>query len=91
VLVHGYKIASKCVIGAANYISLHLSTKTVTCRALVGKPEGKRQFGRPMHKWEDNNKMDLQEAGWGLDWTDVARDRHRLRAVVYAVMNLRIP
>ena len=38
-------------------------------RVLVGKPEGKRPFGRPMHRWEDNIKMDLQEVGWrhGLD------------------------
>ena len=30
-------------------------------RVLVGKPEGKRPFGKPRHKWEDNIKMDLQE------------------------------
>ena len=29
------------------------------CRALVGKPEGRRQFGRPRSRWEDNFKMDL--------------------------------
>jgi hypothetical protein len=34
-------------------------------RALVGKPEGSRPLGRPRHRWEDNNKMDLQEVGWG--------------------------
>jgi len=34
-------------------------------RFLAGKPEGKRPFGRPSHKWEDNIKMDLQEVGWG--------------------------
>jgi hypothetical protein len=28
---------------------------------LVGKPEGKRPFGRLRHKWEDNIKMDLME------------------------------
>ena len=33
--------------------------------ALVGKPEGKRPLGRPRCGWEDNNKMDLQEVGWG--------------------------
>jgi hypothetical protein len=31
------------------------------CRVLVGKPEGKRPFGRPTHKWEDNIKMDIEE------------------------------
>ena len=39
-------------------------------RFLVGKPEGKRQMGRPRRRWEDNIKIDLQEMGrglWGLD------------------------
>jgi hypothetical protein len=34
-------------------------------RILVGRPEGRRALGRPRHRWEDNNKMDLQEVGWG--------------------------
>jgi hypothetical protein len=34
-------------------------------RILVGIPEGKRPLGRPRLKWEDNIKMDLQEAGCG--------------------------
>jgi hypothetical protein len=33
-------------------------------RILVGKPEGKRAFGRSRRRWEDNIKMDLQEVGW---------------------------
>jgi hypothetical protein len=32
-------------------------------RALVGKPEGRRPFGRPRRRWEDNIKMDLREVG----------------------------
>jgi hypothetical protein len=28
-------------------------------RVLVGKPEGKRQLGRPRRRWEDNIEMDL--------------------------------
>ena len=34
-------------------------------RVLVGKPEGQRPLGRPRRRWEDNNKMDLQEVGGG--------------------------
>jgi hypothetical protein len=34
-------------------------------RVLVGKPEGKRSFGRPRYRWEDRIRMDLREIGWG--------------------------
>jgi len=38
---------------------------------LVGKPERKRPLGRPRRRWEDNNKMDLQEVGGvvGTGWS----------------------
>jgi hypothetical protein len=36
--------------------------------------------------------MDVQEVGWGdVDWIDLAQDRGKWRAVVNAVMNLRVP
>jgi hypothetical protein len=58
---------------------------------LVGKPEGKRPLGRPRLRWEDNIKMDLKEVGCeGMDWIDLALDRDRWRALVNAVMNLRV-
>jgi hypothetical protein len=61
-------------------------------RVLVGKPEGKRPLGRPRHRWEENIKMDLQEVGCGrVDWIKLAQDRDRWRALVNAVMNLRVP
>jgi len=28
------------------------------------KPEGKCPFGRPMRRWEDNIRMNLQERRW---------------------------
>ena len=60
-------------------------------RVLVGKPEGKRPFGRPRRRWEDNVKMDLQEVGCGcMDWIELAQDRDRWRTLVNAVMNLRV-
>jgi len=30
-------------------------------RILVDNPDGKRQFGRPRGRWEDNMEMNLQE------------------------------
>jgi hypothetical protein len=60
-------------------------------RDLVGKPEGKRPLGRPRHRWEDVIKIDLREIGWvGVEWIHLAQDRDRWRAVVNAVMNLRV-
>jgi hypothetical protein len=61
-------------------------------RLLVGKPEGKRPLGSPRCRWIDNIKMDLSEIGFGgVDWTDLAQDRYRWRALVNVVMNLRVP
>jgi hypothetical protein len=61
-------------------------------RALVGKPEGRRQLERPRRRWEDHIKMDLREVGWGgMDWINLAEDRDRWRALLNAVMNLRVP
>jgi hypothetical protein len=61
-------------------------------RLLVGKPERKRRLGRPRRRLVDNIKMDLLDRGCGdVDWIDVAQDRDKLRALVNAVMNLRVP
>jgi len=61
-------------------------------RDLVGKLVGKRPLGRPMHRWEDNIKLDLQEVGCkDMDGIDVAQDRNRCRALVSMVMNPRVP
>jgi hypothetical protein len=61
-------------------------------RDLVGKPEEKRPLGRSRRRWEDNIKVDLQEVGCGvMDWIELAQDRDIWRALVNAVMNLRLP
>jgi hypothetical protein len=61
-------------------------------RLLVGKPEGKRPLGRRRRRWVDNIKIELLEIGWGdVDWIGPAQDRGTWRALVNAVMNLRVP
>jgi hypothetical protein len=66
--------------------------KTNVCRLLVGKPEGKRQLGRPRCRWVDNIRMDLGEVGWGdVDWIGLAQDRNRWRTLVNSVLKLRVP
>jgi hypothetical protein len=60
-------------------------------KVLVGKPEGKRPLRRPRRRWEDGIRMDIGEIGLGgVDWIRLSQDRERWRAVVSAVMNLRV-
>jgi hypothetical protein len=61
-------------------------------RLLIGKPEGKRTLRRPRRTWIDIIKMDLVEIGVSVvDWIGLAQDRYKWRAVMNAVMNLRVP
>jgi hypothetical protein len=40
----------------------------------------------------DNIKMNLREIGWdGVDWSDMAQDRDRWRALVNKALKLRVP
>jgi hypothetical protein len=43
---------------------------------LVGRPDRKRPLGRPMRRWEDNIKIDLQKVGCrSIDWIELVQDR----------------
>jgi hypothetical protein len=58
-------------------------------RVLVGKPEGRNHLGDP----GVNGRiiLNLQEVRrLGMKWIELAQDRHRWRALVNAVMNLRV-
>ena len=57
-----------------------------------GNLREREPLGRPRRRWEDNIKMDLQKEGCGvMDWIELAQDKDRWRALVNAVMNLRVP
>jgi hypothetical protein len=37
-------------------------------------------MGRPSRKWEDNNKINVQEMGCGgMEWIELAQERDRSR------------
>jgi hypothetical protein len=68
-----------------------MEEERVVFKVLMGKPEGKRPLGRPRRSWENNIKMGFQEVGCGgMDWVELAQDRDRWRALLNAVMNLRV-
>jgi hypothetical protein len=57
-----------------------------------GKPERKRPFVRPRHRWEDSIKKNLQEVGCGgMELIDLAQYRDGWQALVNVGMNLRVP
>jgi hypothetical protein len=58
-------------------------------RILVGKPEGRRPLGRPRRRWKYNIETDL-EVGLGINLIYLARYKVRRRAILNAVMSLRI-
>jgi hypothetical protein len=59
---------------------------------LVGKSEGKRLFGRPRRRWEDNIRIGLREIGWKfVDWMHVVQHMDRWQVLVNTVMNLGVP
>jgi hypothetical protein len=70
----------------------HVWERREKCKTvLVEKNEGKRPLGKPRLRCEFGIRMDLREIGLGsLDWIQLSQDRDGWRAVVSAVMNIRV-
>jgi hypothetical protein len=63
-----------------------------TYKVLVGKPERQSPLGKLSRRWEGNIKKDLQVVEhWDMDWIELAQGKDSLRALVNALMNLRVP
>jgi hypothetical protein len=62
----------------------------VVYRILVEKPEGRRTLGRSRRIWEEKLKQIFDKWNGDMDWLNLARDRDRWLAILYAVMNLRV-
>jgi hypothetical protein len=66
--------------------------KRNACKVLMGKPEIKRLLGKQRCRWVDNVRMDVAEKGrGGADWIGLVQDRDKWKALVNAVMDLRVP
>jgi hypothetical protein len=59
---------------------------------LVGKPEGKKPFGRLRHRWEDHIMLDFRRLGCeGVEWINLAQDTAQRQALVNMLFKLQIP
>jgi len=65
--------------------------KTRLYSILAGRSDGRRPFGRPRRRWEDNIRRDLLEGGVrDENWLNIPQDRIQWRTFVTASMNLRV-
>jgi hypothetical protein len=71
--------------------AVRMGEKRNVYRLLVGKPERKILLGRPRCLWIDTIKMDPIETEFGgVDSIGLAQNWYRWRALVNAIMNLRV-
>jgi hypothetical protein len=67
-----------------------MRNRKVAYQALVGKPEGKTQFGRISCRWEDYCKTGVQETRWeGVECMYLAKGKEKLQALVNNLKNFR--
>ena len=61
-------------------------------KIVISKLTRERPLGRRRRRWEDINRMDLEEIGINAgNWVDSAEDRNYWKALVNAALNLWIP
>jgi hypothetical protein len=78
--------------GGANFILRIKEQETrLTLHEHDDDPNTRSRNFQSRCRWEDNIKIVLQEVGCGgMNWIGLAQDRYRWRALVNAVMNLRV-
>jgi hypothetical protein len=70
----------------------HMGEKRNAFSSLVGKPEGRRSRGQPMHRQKDNVKLDVKEIEWEcVNGNHLARVREKWQVIVTMVINLWVP
>jgi hypothetical protein len=92
----GLETHASCSVFFAKYHSMDGACGTTgdrsgVHRVLVGNPEERRALGRPSRRWDNNIKRNQQVGQGGTDWTDLSADRDTGKALVNAVMHLRVP
>jgi hypothetical protein len=83
------KTGLSCFYLTVHQVSFQIPQRFILCWLVHW--EWKRPLGRLWCSWEDGIKMDLRETGWwGVEWIDLAQDRHCWQAVMNVVMNLQV-
>ena len=54
-------------------------------------PVGKRPAGRPIHRWDDNTKMNLKEMDGRCALNHLAHNRDQCQGLVELAMNIWVP
>jgi hypothetical protein len=61
-----------------------------TCTRFWWESPREKPLGRPRRRWEEGIEIDLRELAEGVEWIHLPQNRNRWRALVNAVMNLRV-